>query len=341
MELCRGLNIGGYLSQCRHEIPHYESWITEEDIKKIADWGFDHVRLPVDYEVLQTADGTPVPRGYGYIERVAEWCKSSGLDMIIDLHKTFGYDFNDAGDAERNGLFASEALQTRFVELWRGIAEHFAHYEHIAFELLNEVVEDENAEPWNNLIARTVAAIREIAPKTPIIYGGICWNSSQTLRLLEKPADENIIFTFHFYEPMIFTHQKAGWVKNMDMSRIVAYPDDMAVYRRESFEMGGQGNTIYSAKADTVGIELIRELVKPAVEAARNAGVKVYCGEFGVIDEAPAEDTLRWCKDVDAVFRENGIGCALWTYKEMNFGLAGEHYDGIRSELIKLWNGAV
>ena len=34
---------------------------------------------------------------------------------------------------------------------------------------------------------------------------------------LEKPEFDNVIYTFHFYEPIIFTHQKAYWVKNMDM----------------------------------------------------------------------------------------------------------------------------
>ena len=75
-----------------------------------------------------------------------------------------------------------------------------------------------------------------------------------------------------------------------------------------------------------------------AVTAAKNAGVMLYCGEFGVIDQAPVEDTLRWFTDVDTVFRQFGIGCAVWTYKEMDFGLIGEHYAPIREQLLKLWN---
>ena len=74
------------------------------------------------------------------------------------------------------------------------------------------------------------------------------------------------------------------------------------------------------------------------VTAAKNAGVTLYCGEFGVIDQAPVEDTLRWFTDVDTVFRQFGIGCAVWTYKEMDFGLIGEHYAPIREQLLKLWN---
>lgn len=339
MKLWRGINIGGYLSQCKHERRHYEDWIARSDIERIAGWGFDHVRLPVDYEVLQDEAGTGIPEGYGFIERVIDWCEDAGLDVIIDLHKTYGYNFNNAGDATRNNLFSCEELKLRFINLWRDIAARFASRKNVAFELLNEVVEDENAEPWNELIKRAVAAIREAAPERAIIYGGICWNSAATLRLLNKPADANTVFTFHFYEPLLFTHQKAGWVINMDMSRAVAYPDDFELYKRESATLGAQGETLAHVSAREIGVELIRELISPAVQAAKEAGVQLYCGEFGVIDEAPVPDTLRWFKDVDSVFREEGIGCAVWSYKEMNFGIADAHYDAIRDDLMKLWNG--
>ena len=56
------------------------------------------------------------------------------------------------------------------------------------------------------------------------------------------------------------------------------------------------------------------------------------------LDQAPVEDTLRWFTDVDTVFRQFGIGCAVWTYKDMDFGLMGEHYAPIREQLLTLWN---
>ena len=45
-----GVNLGGWLSQADETTTeHYETFITEEDIKAIAKMGLDHVRLPVDY----------------------------------------------------------------------------------------------------------------------------------------------------------------------------------------------------------------------------------------------------------------------------------------------------
>ena len=205
MKLERGINLGGYLSQCVHSTEHYDAFIQEEDIRKIASMGFDHVRLAIDYEVLEDEYGRTREEGFAYVTRVVEWCKRQELNIVLDLHKAYGYDFNNAGDQKKNILFTNKMVQKRFVNLWIKIAEHYANETHVAFELLNEVVEQENAEAWNLLIAETVDAIRRIARDTIIIYGGIQWNSVKTLKLLEKPKDENILFTFHFYEPLLFT----------------------------------------------------------------------------------------------------------------------------------------
>lgn len=337
MKLNRGINLGGYLSQCCHEEAHYDSFIVKSDIEQIAGWGFDHVRIPVDYEVLETAEGAVIERGYERIAEVLDWCKEYGIDAILDLHKAYGYDFNDAGNAEKNNLFSSEALQTRFVDLWVRIIKRFSSYEHVAFELLNEVVEKENADAWNKLIKRTVGEIRKYAPTAPIIYGGIQWNSVKTLKLLDIPQDENVIFTFHFYEPLLFTHQKAYWVPTMDPNRTTYYPESMEYYNEGSKSLGGQGEVVTNAASKLMGEEFITEMIEEAIDAAKKAGVGLYCGEFGVINQAPVEDTLRWFTDVDKVFRKYDIGCAVWTYKEMDFGLTEDHYASIKDDLLALW----
>lgn len=339
MKLNRGINLGGFLSQCVHEESHYQTFIGREDIEKIAGWGFDHVRLPVDYEVLEDEAGNERREGYVLVDQIISWCGDMGLDVVLDLHKAYGYDFNDAGNEEANNLFTDEQLKRRFLKLWKTIAERFGSYQNVAFELLNEVVEKENATLWNELIDRTVNVIREITPDTPIIYGGIQWNSVKTLKLLEVPKDKNIIFTFHFYEPLLFTHQKAYWVKAMDPNEDIFYPETMEYFTEKSKVLGYQGEVVTKVDAATMGTEFIRKMIEEAIDAAKNAGVKLYCGEFGVINQAPVEDTLRWFKDVEEVFREYQIGCAVWTYKEMDFGLTEPHYDDIRNELIALWTG--
>lgn len=337
MKLNRGINLGGFLSQCNHEKEHYQSFITQKDIQQIANWGFDHVRLPIDCEVLEHEDGSDNEEDIVHVTDTVNWCKEAGLDIVLDLHKAYGYDFNYAGDVAANNLFTSKELQDRFVNLWSKIAKRYSSYDNVAFELLNEVVEKENALAWNKLIDRTVETIRNITSDTLIIYGGIQWNSVKTLKLLDVPKHDNIMFTFHFYEPLIFTHQKAYWVKGMDKEKDIFYPESMDYYNEESKVLGYQGEVVTKAETKLMGTEFITEMVKEAIDAAEKAGVRLYCGEFGVIDRAPIEDTFRWFKDVNDVFRENDIGFSLWSYKNMDFGLIDEHYDEIRDRLLSIW----
>lgn len=335
MELRRGINIGGYLSQSNHEKEHYERFFGEEDIRRIRDYGFDHIRLPFDYSVVQDEKGVAIPEGIELLRKNVRLGQKYGLAVILDLHKASGYDFNFAGDASKNNLFTSEALVQKFLDLWMMIALEFGNEANVIFELLNEVVETENAKAWNDLIKRAISVIRDIAPNRPIIYGGIKWNSADTLKLLDPPSTNDIIYTFHFYEPLLFTHQKAPWVENISMDD-VPYPDTMENFKAQSEVLEIKGDAVMKSKSKTMGPEFIREMISEAVAAAAGAGVPLYCGEFGVIDQAPVKYTLRWFEDVLSVFSEYDIAHAMWTYKEKDFGLTGKHYDPIREQLISI-----
>jgi aryl-phospho-beta-D-glucosidase BglC (GH1 family) len=175
MNLKKGINLGGFLSQCVHTYEHYDSFINSSDIEKISRWGFDHVRLPIDSEVLENEDGTYNEKGFSYIDQTIEWCKTYGLSIILDIHKVAGYDFNNANDSEKNTLFNNEKLQARFLNLWKTIATRYHSFDFVAFELLNEVVETKNTEAWNDLIERAVKTIRQVAP-TSIIMQNVFQN---------------------------------------------------------------------------------------------------------------------------------------------------------------------
>lgn len=336
MELLRGINFGGYLSQCEHNLEHYREFISEDDVKKVADWGFDHIRLPIDYEVLEDENAEDYMDGIMFVNQMVSWCQDYNLDIVLDLHKAYGYDFNDAGNSDKNNLFSDDLLKNRFIDLWVRMSKRYGSFRNVAFELLNEVVEEENADVWNELINETVKAIRVYAPDTPIIYGGIQWNSARTLKLLDIPNDDNIIYTFHMYEPLIFTHQKAYWVPNMPMDMVIPYPESMEYYKEMSRLIGDKGKDVVVSECKEIGKPFLEEMVKEAVEAAINAGVKLYCGEFGVIDRAPVDDTLRWFEDMMDVFKKYDIHCAVWSYKQMDFGISDEHYAPIADRLIEL-----
>ena len=48
----KGVNLGGWFSQCDHSTETYENFINENDFKILSTWNIDHVRLPIDYNLF-------------------------------------------------------------------------------------------------------------------------------------------------------------------------------------------------------------------------------------------------------------------------------------------------
>ncbi len=334
----KGVNLGGWLSQCGegcYTDEHYKSFISEEDIEKIASWGADHVRLPVDYNVIQNEDGSFIESGMAYIDGCIRWCKKYGLKMVLDLHKAAGYVFDDKNYCN---FFRDKRLQDMFVSLWEELARRYARYsELIAFELLNEITDPDTAVIWNEIAGRTVQAIRRIDKNVRIIIGGIFNSSIYGLTLLDKPADENIVFTFHCYSPLIFTHQTAQWVENMPADYSISYPGSIGEYRERSRSIFGSD---FDSEFSDGGSEYLdgsyfERLFAQAQAVSEKYNVPLYCGEYGVIDKADTDDTVKWFKDINSALEKLNIARAVWTYKSKDFGLIGEHYADRLSDIIK------
>jgi len=64
-----GVNLGGWLSQCDHTKERYDNFIKEEDIEVIKNWGLDHIRVPIDYDLVEDNEGNYKEDGFAYLER--------------------------------------------------------------------------------------------------------------------------------------------------------------------------------------------------------------------------------------------------------------------------------
>ena len=305
----RGVNLGGWLSQCDYSEERLNNFITEPDFRKISSWGLDHVRIPIDYNVLENEDGSFKESGFVRVAKALELAKKYGLKAIIDLHKTAGFSF-DEGEQE-TGFFDSDKYQERFYKLWEELAKHFGKdTENVAFELLNEVTEQRFSDTWNRIARECIKRIRVYAPDTLILLGSYWNNSPEAVKDLEKPYDDKVIYNFHCYSPMEFTHQGAPWVKYLTDTKTNF--EDMDITP-----------------------DFFEKLFAEAMETAKNNGTSLYCGEYGVIDRATPEDALKWFKVINTVFEKYKIARAAWSYKEMDFGLSDSRMDGVRDELIK------
>ena len=335
-----GVNLGGWFSQCDYSEDRYDNFIKEEDFKVIAGWGLDHVRLPIDYELVEDNDGNPLEKGYERIAKAIEWCKANNLNMILDLHKTLGYSF-DPGHKE-SGFFDNEELQERFYLLWENLAKRYAtsfddSKNEICFELLNEVTDQSYCKKWNTIARTCIERIRKIAPTIKILVGSYWNNSLAAVKDLDEPYDENIVYNFHCYEPLVFTHQGAYWIEKMPEDFRFPLKSKFSDYIKMTEEKCGQiGTTFTSFAPEAVpDVSYFETIFAEAVEVAEQRGVLLYCGEYGVIEKVSPEETIEWYKLISTVFDKHGIGRAAWSYKEMDFGIADSRWDGARKELLK------
>lgn len=307
----KGINLGGWLSQCDYSDERLATFITEADFDRIASWGADHVRLPVDCDVLMDAQGRLLERGFERIAWAVEACARRGLKLVLDLHRAPGFGWNQVERRVHTELFCGDAVsQARFYSLWEALAQRFGGQpDRVAFELLNELTDPAFAEEWNRMSAQTICRIRAFAPETFILVGGHSYNSPAAVPSLAAPADDRVIYNFHCYDPMPFTHQGAYWVDSLDKSVRIAFAD---------------------SGTDEVYFE---RLFAPAIAHAGAMGTTLYCGEYGVIDVAPCEEAVQWLQCIGRVFARHGIPHSIWNYKQLDFGLTDPRWDGLRETL--------
>ena len=332
----KGVNLGGWFSQCDHTEERYDTFIKDEDFTVIKSWGADHVRLPIDYELLEDENAEPVESGYARLQHVIDVCRENSLNLIFDLHKTAGFSF-DANEGEA-GFFESEKYQERFCRLWERIAERFGNNDDmLAFELLNEVTEQSYRDTWNRIADTCIGRIRALAPKIHILVGGYWHNSARSVKDIAVSYDENIVYNFHCYEPLIFTHQGANWIVGMDPEFRMPVTASFGEMDEAAKANGAVSFAIFEAFSPetTLSSDFFKDFMAEAVRTAEKHDVLLYCGEFGVIDRATPEDTVEWYKMIHEAFEEYGIGHAAWSYRQMDFGLSDGRMDSVRAELLR------
>jgi hypothetical protein len=239
-------------------------------------------------------------------------------------------------------LLDNKDLQNRFKKLWVYIESRYLNKPQIAFELLNELTVG-SKDSWNKLAGETVAEIRALNKTRKIIIGGLSFNSVNSLKDIEVLDDENVIYTFHMYEPFEFTHQK-GVLQQATCfyNREMPYPcGDVERYRHFKREVRGVDNAY--ANYTEIGYDFIKDFLAPAKEFIKNnPNAILWCGEFGTIRHANLEWRINWFKDVLRFFKENEIPYSVWNYLSTpndgnRFSLVDDDYRKILSpKLLKV-----
>lgn len=308
-----GTNISHWLSQSLRRGAERRAFFRPEDVRRLADWGFDHLRLPVDEEQLWDDQGHPVSEAFDLLDAALDWCEAAGLRVIVDLHILRSHHFNSGTEP---ALFTRPEAAEAFAALWGQLSERLRSRacDRVAYELLNEPVAAD-PQAWNRVARTAWQLLRQREPERMLVLGSNRWNSPGTFEALEVPADPRLILTFHYYSPMRITHYQASWWRGgADYDGPLQYPGrpipETALAAcppevREKLERENQPCDRGTMEAD---------LAQPLAVAART-GCPLYCGEFGVYQRAPWPVRAAWYRDFVGVLESHGIGWANWDYK--------------------------
>lgn len=300
-DIARCINLGNML-----EAPTEGEWglrVQEPWLQIIADAGFDTVRIPIRWSA-HAADEAPYTIDDAFFERVdavVGWALDAGLQAIVNIHHY------------EEIMPDPEGHHDRLLGLWAQIADHYQDYpQTLIFEILNEPNDKLTTNLWNRYQAEIVALIRTTNPERRLIVSGAGWGSVYELPWVKLPADaDNLIVSFHNYEPFEFTHQGAEWVAGADRWVGRTWGTDVD-YRN------------------------LDEYFDYAVQWGDRLDAPLFMGEFGAYSKADMESRLLFTRAVVEQAEARGIGWCYWEFAA-GFGI----YDSVTDTYNELYGALI
>ena len=306
----RSLGGGTNLSWFEH------TWSSPEDLlntdltpnlNQIAQQGFKTVRLPVAFDLfVYPHSSTLQPQLLTKLKEIYFACYNLKLHLIITYHY---------GILDENSLYNTEIDHVSW--LWKQVQQTFkGHgYDYLFFELYNEPTM--GAYRWKLTAEKLISYIRGEDPNRIYIIGGTNYNGLNDLIEMGKLNDEKLFYTFHFYEPYIFTHQGADWTKDKTYMKGFPYP-----YKRRKMPLMSKDAIGTSVEKDYnkyyyegTRLYLSDRMNQVANFCAANK-MQLVCTEAGVIDVADTDSRANYLKDVTLSAYQCKIPIILWDYDQ-------------------------
>lgn len=276
-DISKTMNIGNALEAGKGEI--WDVSMSVEYIDRIKEAGFTSIRMPVRFSDY-AKDNENYILDEDFMEKVdyyINYALSSELNVILDMHNF--YEIMD------NPLENKEL----FLKLWSQIAERYKDYpENLVYELLNEPQKNLKLDIWNNLLSEGVSTIRKFDRKKFIIIGGCNYNSYEELLKIDVPKDDNLILTFHYYEPNEFTFQGAEYHEGFEELHDIEW------------------------KGTESEVQRIKDAFDKVKEFADKKNLNVFVGEFGANKKAPHDSRVLWTKAVREIAEEHDFSWGYW-----------------------------
>jgi endoglucanase len=289
--------------------------------------GMSHVRLPFlgEAAMARFSDSRRVKAALDDLDRA--------LDLLLDLDFVVSVDMHPGDDFRRLHRADPETALDGLKGAWESIAARIATRspERVFVELLNEPNVEDTI--WRDQAERLGATLRALLPATTLIVGPAPYQRVEALAAWRPLDDVNVVYAFHYYDPMLFTHQGLTWDPSSPLARLsgVPYParrGDPAIARLiENLRHRNERDL-----ADEFDRALAQPWTREAIERqfsalaawSRTHRAPVILNEFGVLRfKAPRAARVEWLRDVRSVAEANSFGWAHWDYRE-GFGLLEE-----------------
>jgi endoglucanase len=304
----RGVNFSGWFETNSADAIPFTRYV-ERDFANVKSLGADVIRLPVRMHSMTggSPDYTIEPMLFKFLDMAVNWAEKYGLYIIIDNHS-----FDPVKDTE-------DDIDKILIPVWEQVARRYKDRSgYVIYEILNEPhgISDSR---WGEVQGMAVDAIRKHDNKHFIIVGGTEYNSIGKLASIPAYKDDKIIYTFHFYDPYLFTHQGSNWGGPPLLTTLakVPFPYDGRRMPKISSELKGTWvesslNNDYKRAADP---KTLYSALDRAVSFSVERDVPVFCGEFGVyMITSRNEDRVRWYELVTAALAMRNISRASWDY---------------------------
>jgi endoglucanase len=307
--LDNGMNIS-WLEQTWKKDLLNDSNITDDDFALLKKLGFKTIRLPVAFKYFENKH-VALDDVLIKVTGILNKCKKYNMNLIIDYH---------AGEL-KNDNYLTET--PKIINLWQKVAQNYLYesQDKLFFEIYNEpTVSDE---VWKDAAYNIVQGIRKVDKKRTLLVGASNYNSIYELSRTVRLGDENIIYSFHFYEPFFFTHQGAEWIGDQSSTVGVAFPysvENFPTLNPKTKNTWGEDNynKYHNDGNEQSLMDKLQKYVKPWSE---KYDVPVICTEYGAYTKyADLDSRCRYIKAARSTLKKLKIPGMIWEYNA-NFSI--------------------
>ena len=189
-----------------------ENYITREDVRHLAELGYNSVRIPFTSRVLLEEEPGLLWReeGFQLLDRCIDWCEEFGIYVFLDMHGApggqTGANIDDSID-DVPRLFLDADSWNKALEIWGKLADRYADRWIVGgYDLLNEPIRPAsgNMVNYDGLVPRLIQfyeeaidRIRRHDKRHMLSIEGHHWSTDPAVFC--KKFDDNMVIHFHRY----------------------------------------------------------------------------------------------------------------------------------------------